>query len=95
MNKKIIHANFMNKITVNDLPVGRSVDEALRLIDAYQFVDKYGEVCPAGWQKGQEGMKASKDGYTSYVNTKGDVSMNGDHSEPTSPHPKRARIAGL
>ena len=85
----------LRQITVNDLPVGRSVEEALRLIDAYQFVDKYGEVCPAGWQKGQEGMKASKDGYTSYVNTKGDVPMNGNHPEQTSPHVKRAMEAGL
>jgi peroxiredoxin (alkyl hydroperoxide reductase subunit C) len=83
------------QITVNDLPVGRSVEEALRLIDAYQFTEKYGEVCPAGWQKGQEGMKASKDGYTSFINTKGDVAMNGTHPEPTSPHVQRAKEAGL
>lgn len=65
------------------------------MIDAYQFVDKYGEVCPAGWQKGQGGMKASKDGYTSFINTKGDVAMNGSHPEPTSPHVKKAMGASL
>lgn len=41
----------LRQITVNDLPVGRSVDEALRLLDAFQFTDKYGEVCPANWNK--------------------------------------------
>jgi hypothetical protein len=71
------------------------VEEALRLIDAYQFVDKYGEVCPAGWQKGQEGMKANKDGYTNFISTKREASTNGDHPDPDSPHVKRARIAGL
>ena len=39
----------LRQITVNDLPVGRSVDETLRLIKAFQFVEKHGEVCPANW----------------------------------------------
>ncbi|KAF3921696.1 Peroxiredoxin [Orbilia brochopaga] len=43
----------VRQITINDLPVGRSVDETLRLIDAFTFTDKYGEVCPANWMKGQ------------------------------------------
>ena len=43
----------VRQITINDLPVGRSVDETLRLIDAFQFTDKYGEVCPANWQPGK------------------------------------------
>jgi peroxiredoxin 2/4 len=66
-----------NQITVNDLPVGRSVDEALRLIDAFQFTEKYGEVCPANWHAGQEGMKATSSGYKSYIqkNPGGDVTM--------------------
>jgi alkyl hydroperoxide reductase subunit AhpC len=43
--------------TINDMPVGRSVDEALRLIEAFQFVDEHGEVCPANWQQGADTMK--------------------------------------
>ena len=60
--KKIIrHA------TINDLPIGRNVDEMLRTIDAMQFTDTNGEVCPAGWTKGDEGMKADADGVASYM----------------------------
>jgi len=47
----------LRQITINDLPVGRSVDETLRLVQAFQFTDKYGEVCPAGWKPGQKGIK--------------------------------------
>ncbi|EFC46070.1 predicted protein [Naegleria gruberi] len=47
----------LRQITVNDLPVGRNVDEALRLVEAFQFVEKHGEVCPAGWQKGKATIK--------------------------------------
>ncbi|KAF2397543.1 thioredoxin-like protein [Trichodelitschia bisporula] len=61
---------IVRQITINDLPVGRSVDEALRLIDAFQFTEKYGEVCPANWQAGQEGMKASTTGYATYIEKK-------------------------
>lgn len=53
--------------TVNDLPLGRNVDEMLRVVDALQFHEEHGEVCPAGWQKGQEGMKADADGVASYL----------------------------
>merc|ERR1711936_1386555 len=42
----------LRQITVNDLPVGRSVDETLRLLQAFQFTDEHGEVCPAGWKPG-------------------------------------------
>ncbi|MDH4129287.1 MAG: peroxiredoxin [Spirochaetota bacterium] len=52
---------------VNDLPLGRNIDEMLRIIDALQFTEKHGEVCPAGWQKGKEGMKASSDGVANYL----------------------------
>ncbi len=52
---------------VNDLPLGRNVDEMLRMIDAQQFTDEFGEVCPAGWNKGDEGMKASTDGVAEYL----------------------------
>ncbi|ODV79285.1 peroxiredoxin TSA1 [Suhomyces tanzawaensis NRRL Y-17324] len=47
----------LRQITVNDLPVGRSVEESLRLLDAFQFTEKYGEVCPANWQPGSETIK--------------------------------------
>ncbi|RME40987.1 MAG: peroxiredoxin [Deltaproteobacteria bacterium] len=52
---------------VNDLPLGRNVDEMLRMVDALQFHEQYGEVCPAGWQKGQEGMKPDSEGVASYL----------------------------
>ncbi|XP_066146638.1 peroxiredoxin-4 [Euwallacea fornicatus] len=45
---------IVRQITMNDLPVGRSVDETLRLVQAFQYTDKYGEVCPAGWKPGQD-----------------------------------------
>lgn len=48
----------LRQITINDLPVGRSVDETLRLIQAFKFTDEHGEVCPAGWKPGAESMKA-------------------------------------
>ena len=52
---------------VNNLPLGREVDEILRLVDALQHNEKHGEVCPAGWKKGDEGMKASAEGVASYL----------------------------
>ncbi len=52
---------------VNDLPLGRSIDEAIRLVDALQFHEEHGEVCPANWRKGEEGMKASADGVAEYL----------------------------
>jgi peroxiredoxin (alkyl hydroperoxide reductase subunit C) len=52
---------------VNDLPLGRNVDEALRMLDALQFNERNGEVCPAGWNKGKEGMKANAAGVSSYL----------------------------
>ncbi len=52
---------------VNDLPLGRSVDEALRMIDALQFHEENGEVCPANWQKGKEAMLATADGVAKYM----------------------------
>ncbi|ELU11328.1 hypothetical protein CAPTEDRAFT_180369 [Capitella teleta] len=47
----------LRQVTINDLPVGRSVDEVLRLVQAFQFTDKHGEVCPAGWKPGAATMK--------------------------------------
>lgn len=56
----------LRQITVNDLPVGRSVDETLRLVQAFQFTDKHGEVCPAGWKPGKDTMKPDPKGSQSY-----------------------------
>ena len=56
----------LRQITINDLPVGRSVDETLRLVQAFQFTDKHGEVCPAGWKPGKETMKPDTKGSKSY-----------------------------
>ena len=52
---------------VNDLPLGRSIDEALRMVDALQFHQEHGEVCPAGWNKGKKGMKANAKGVAEYL----------------------------
>ena len=52
---------------VNDFPLGRSVDEALRIIDALQFFETHGEVCPANWRAGKEGLKATFDGVATYL----------------------------
>jgi peroxiredoxin (alkyl hydroperoxide reductase subunit C) len=52
---------------VNDLPLGRNVDEALRMIDALQYFEENGEVCPANWKKGDEAMKESHEGVASYL----------------------------
>jgi len=52
---------------VNDLPLGRNIDELIRLVEALQFTDEHGEVCPAGWKRGDKGMTASPDGVASYL----------------------------
>jgi peroxiredoxin 2/4 len=52
---------------VNDFPLGRSVEEALRMVDALQFFEENGEVCPADWHKGDEGMKESAQGVAEYL----------------------------
>lgn len=52
---------------INDLPLGRSIDELIRLIDALQYHENHGEVCPAGWQKGDKGMVATTDGVAAYL----------------------------
>jgi peroxiredoxin (alkyl hydroperoxide reductase subunit C) len=54
---------------VNDLSLGRNIDEELRMIDALQFFEKNGEVCPAGWSKGKAGMKASTEGVARYLSS--------------------------
>nr|WP_067298603.1 peroxiredoxin C [Marinobacterium profundum] len=52
---------------VNDLPLGRNIDELIRLVDALQFHEEHGEVCPAGWNKGDKGMNASPEGVAAYL----------------------------
>ncbi|AMA44795.1 peroxiredoxin [Pseudomonas monteilii] len=52
---------------VNNLPLGREVDEMVRLVEALQFTEAHGEVCPAGWRKGQKGMKADAQGVADYL----------------------------
>jgi peroxiredoxin (alkyl hydroperoxide reductase subunit C) len=52
---------------VNNLPLGRNVDEMLRMVDALQYNEKYGEVCPAGWRPGDAGMRATPDGVANYL----------------------------
>ena len=57
---------------VNDLPLGRNVDEMLRMIDALAFHQEHGEVCPAGWNKGDSGMKDTPDGVAAYLTENAD-----------------------
>ncbi|QCR23311.1 peroxiredoxin [Pontibacter sp. SGAir0037] len=52
---------------VNDLPLGRSIDEAMRVVDALQYFEEKGEVCPANWEEGKEGMQATKEGVSNYL----------------------------
>ena len=52
---------------INDLPLGRNIDEMIRMVDTMIFTNENGEVCPAGWNKGDEGMKADKEGVADYL----------------------------
>ncbi|OUD12374.1 peroxiredoxin [Thioflexithrix psekupsensis] len=60
-------AGVVRHQVVNDLPLGRDIDEMLRVVDALQFFEENGEVCPAGWKKGAPGMKDSPEGVASYL----------------------------
>ncbi len=53
---------------INDLPLGRNIDEMLRMVDALEFNQKHGEVCPAGWQDGEDGMAETAEGVAGYLN---------------------------
>ncbi|MBE0495098.1 MAG: redoxin domain-containing protein [Campylobacterales bacterium] len=52
---------------INDLPLGRNIDEMIRMVDTMIFTNEHGEVCPAGWSKGDEGMKGSTQGVAEYL----------------------------
>ncbi len=52
---------------INDLPLGRNIDEMIRMVDTMLFTNEFGEVCPAGWVKGNEGMKATTEGVAEYL----------------------------
>ena len=56
----------LRQITINDMPVGRSVDETLRLVQAFQFTDEHGEVCPANWTPGKTTIKPDSKGKKSF-----------------------------
>ncbi len=63
-------AGVVRHQVVNDMPLGRSIEEALRLVDALQFTEQYGEVCPANWKKGEKGLKATQEGISDYLSHK-------------------------
>jgi peroxiredoxin (alkyl hydroperoxide reductase subunit C) len=65
-DRKIRHA------VINDLPLGRNIDEMLRMVDAVNFTNKHGEVCPAGWQDGEEAMKPDTEGVAEYLSKHAD-----------------------
>jgi len=72
----------LRQLTINDLPVGRSVDETLRLVQAFQFVEKHGEVCPADWQPGSETIKPSpKDAGDYFKKQHGEKNKMATHDE--------------
>ena len=66
-----LEGNVRSQI-VNDLPLGRNMDELIRLVDALQFHEEHGEVCPAGWTKGDKGMDASPEGVAKYLSESSD-----------------------
>ncbi len=61
---------IVRHMVVNDMPLGRSVDEALRMVDALQHFEQHGEVCPLGWHKGQEAMQPTHEGVSGYLSRK-------------------------
>ena len=69
----LIDKNFVVRHQlVNDLPLGRNIQEAIRMVDTLQFHEEHGEVCPAGWQKGAEGMQPNAAGVASYLSSHSD-----------------------
>ena len=64
----LIDKNFVVRHQlINDLPLGRNIDEAIRMVDTLQFTEEHGEVCPAGWNKGDTAMKPDAAGVASYL----------------------------
>ena len=63
-------AGVVRHQVINDMPLGRNVDEVLRVIDALQFTEEFGEVCPANWRKGDKAMKPTQDGVSDYLSSK-------------------------
>lgn len=55
--------------TINDLPLGRNIDEMIRIVDAWHHVQEHGEVCPANWEEGKEAMHATRDGVATYLSS--------------------------
>jgi peroxiredoxin (alkyl hydroperoxide reductase subunit C) len=55
---------------INDFPLGRNIDDTLRMVDALQYVEKHGEVCPANWEEGKDAMKATRQGVAEYLSKK-------------------------
>ena len=60
-------SGIVRHAVINDLPLGRSVDEALRVVEALQYVEQHGEVCPANWKPGEEAMKPDQQGVSKYL----------------------------
>ena len=58
---------IIRHMVLNDLPLGRSIEEAIRMVDALQFHEEHGDVCPANWKQGEEGMKPTADGVADYL----------------------------
>ncbi|KAH9021961.1 2-cysteine peroxiredoxin [Lactarius pseudohatsudake] len=79
---------ILRQITMNDLPVGRSVDEALRLVQAFQFTDAHGEVCPANWKEGSKTIRADPLAKLDYFA----ATANGAHENGKANGTKRARM---
>lgn len=63
----MIKKNIIRHQSINDLPLGRNIDEIIRIVDALQFHEKYGEVCPAQWNKGKKGINPSAKGISSFL----------------------------
>jgi len=77
----------LRQITMNDLPVGRSVDEALRLVQAFQFTDEHGEVCPANWKEGSKTIRADPTAKLEYF-----AAVDGNHENGKANGTKRPRV---
>ncbi|HHH54521.1 MAG TPA: peroxiredoxin [Bacteroidetes bacterium] len=58
---------IVRHVTVNDMPIGRNIEEVLRVVDAWQFFEKHGDVCPANWKPGDEAMKPTHEGVADYL----------------------------